>query len=200
VHRLGSTRVLVTGGTSGIGAAVVERLREDGASVVLTGRDRARGDEVAHRTGSTFVAADVRDPAAVRGSVEAAAAALGGLDGVVLNAGVLHEGSLSETPDEAWDAVMDVNLMGPYRYALACLPHLRAAGGGSIVAVSSDAGAWVETAIGAYSVSKRALITLAQMLGTEAGKDGIRVNVVCRRLPRRHGARNVDVHLRPGRA
>ena len=97
----------------------------------------------------------------------------------MLNAGVLHEGSLAETPDEAWDTVLETNLVAPYRYALACLPHLRAAGGGAIVAISSDAGVWVEAAIGAYSVSKRALITLAQMLGTEAGKDGIRVNVVC---------------------
>jgi NAD(P)-dependent dehydrogenase (short-subunit alcohol dehydrogenase family) len=73
---------------------------------------------------------------------------------------------------------MDVNLFGPYRYTLACLPHLRAAGGGSVVAIASDAGVWVETAVGAYSVSKRALIVLAQMLGTEVGKDGIRVNLV----------------------
>ena len=85
----------------------------------------------------------------------------------------------AETTDGAWDAVLETNLISPYRYAVACLPHLRAAGGGAVVAISSDAGVWVETAIGAYSVSKRALITLAQMLGVEAGKDGIRVNVVC---------------------
>jgi NAD(P)-dependent dehydrogenase (short-subunit alcohol dehydrogenase family) len=179
VSRLEGRRVLVTGGTSGIGAAVVERLCADGAGVVFTGRDGARGDEVARRTGSAFVRADVRDTGAVAASVDTAVDVLGGLDGVVLNAGVLHEGPLSETPDDVWDAIMDVNLFGAYRYAVACLPHLRAGGGGSIVAISSDAGVWVETGVGAYSVSKRALITLAQMLGTEAGKDGIRVNVVC---------------------
>ena len=97
----------------------------------------------------------------------------------MLNAAVLHEGPLAETTDEVWDAILETNVLAPYRYALACLPHVRAAGGGSIVAMSSDAGVWVEPAVGAYSVSKRALITLAQMLGTEAGKDGIRVNVVC---------------------
>ena len=123
--------------------------------------------------------ADVRDAEDVAGVRAEAVEVLGGLDALVLNAGVLHEAALSETTDEAWDTVLETNLLGPYRYALACLPHLRAAGGGSIVVISSDAGVWVETAIGAYSVSKRALIMLAQMLGTEAGPDGIRVNAVC---------------------
>ena len=187
MSRLEGVRTLVTGGTSGIGEAVVERLRADGAEVVFTGRSEERGRAVAERTGGVFVEADVTDGDAVKRSVETAVEALGGLDAVVLNAGVLLEGSLAETTDEAWDSIMDVNVFGPYRYALACLPHLRAAGGGSIVALTSDAGVWVETSVGAYSVSKRALIVLAQMLGTEVGKDGIRVNLVC---PGRHGSRH----------
>jgi NAD(P)-dependent dehydrogenase (short-subunit alcohol dehydrogenase family) len=178
MSRLQEVRALVTGGTSGIGEAVVERLRADGAEVVFTGRSEERGRAVSERTGGVFVEADVTDGDAVKRSVEMAVEALGGLDAVVLNAGVLFEGSLAETTDDAWDSIMDVNVLGPYRYALACLPHLRAAGGGSIVALTSDAGVWVETSVGAYSVSKRALIVLAQMLGTEVGKDGIRVNLV----------------------
>jgi meso-butanediol dehydrogenase/(S,S)-butanediol dehydrogenase/diacetyl reductase len=176
---LGHVRTLVTGGTSGIGAAIVERLCGLGASVVFTGRDARRGAEVAAATSSEFVAADVRDPTAVRASVDAVVATLGGLDALVLNAGVIHEATLSETADEAWDAVMETNLVAPYRYAVACLPHLRSAGGGSLTLISSDAGVWPETAIGAYSVSKRALISLAQMLAVEAGPSGIRVNAVC---------------------
>jgi len=172
-------RVLVTGGTSGIGEAIVARACDEGAGVVFTGRDAGRGEAVARRAGATFVAADVRDGDAVRASVDSAVRELGGLDGVVLNAGVLHEAPLSETTDEAWDAVMETNLIGPYFYAVACLPHLRASGRGSVVAISSDAGVWVETAIGAYSVSKRALIWLAQMLAMEAGPHRIRVNAVC---------------------
>jgi NAD(P)-dependent dehydrogenase (short-subunit alcohol dehydrogenase family) len=177
--RLDGTRALVTGGTSGIGAAIVERLREEGAAVVFTGRDGRRGGEIARRTGSAFVRADVRDPGEVDASVREAVEVLGGLDAVVLNAGVLHEAPLSETSDEAWDAVMETNLMGPYRYAIACLPELRRAGGGSVVTMSSDAGVWPETAIGAYSVSKRALNCLTQMLAVEAGPAGIRANAVC---------------------
>jgi meso-butanediol dehydrogenase/(S,S)-butanediol dehydrogenase/diacetyl reductase len=134
---------------------------------------------VAARTGADFVRADVRDAAAVRSSVQAAVAKLGGLDALVTNAGVLHEAALSQTSDEAWDAVVETNLLGYMRYAVACLPHLRAAGGGSITMISSDAGVWGETSIAAYSVSKRAVNMLVQALAVEAGPHGIRVNAVC---------------------
>ena len=177
--RLEGIRALVTGGTSGIGASIVERFRAEGAAVVCTGRDETRGREVAARTGADFVHADARDSAAVRSSVTAAVAKLGGLDALVANAGVLHEAELSQTSDEAWDTVLETNLVGYYLYAVACLPHLRAAGGGSITMISSDAGVWGETAIGAYSVSKRAVNMLVQTLAVEAGPHGIRVNAVC---------------------
>ena len=165
-------RALVTGGTSGIGAAIVDRFRADGAAVVFTGRDETRGQEVAARTGASFVRADVRDADDVRASVQAAVASLGGLDALVVNAGVLHEAALSETTDEAWDSVIETNLLGPSLYAAA-------ARGGSITMISSDAGVWGETTIGAYSVSKRALNMLVQVLAVEAGPSGIRVNAVC---------------------
>ncbi len=177
--RLQGIRALVTGGTSGIGASIVERFRSEGAAVVCTGRDKARGREIADRLGVAFVRADVRDGAAVRDSVSAAVAELGGLDALVANAGVLHEAELSQTTDHEWDAVLETNLVGYLRYAVACLPHLRAAGGGSITMISSDAGVWGETAIAAYSVSKRAVNMLVQTLAVEAGPLGIRVNSVC---------------------
>jgi NAD(P)-dependent dehydrogenase (short-subunit alcohol dehydrogenase family) len=123
--RLEGLRALITGGTSGIGAAIVERFRSEGAEVVCTGRDDARGGEVAARTGARFVRADVRDAEAVRASVAAAVETLGGLDALVANAGVLHEAPLSETSDQDWDAVLETNLIGYYLYAVACLPHLR---------------------------------------------------------------------------
>ena len=177
--RLQGIRALVTGGTSGIGTEIVQRFACEGAAVVCTGRDAARGGRLASRTGAEFVAADVRDGAQVLAAVRAAVSILGGLDALVANAGVLHEAALSQTTDEAWDAVLQTNLVGYHRFAVACLPHLRAAGGGSITMVSSDAGVWGETAIGAYSVSKRAVNMLAQTLAVEAGPDGIRVNAVC---------------------
>lgn len=179
MSRLERVRALVTGGTSGIGAAIVERLRSDGAEVVFTGRDERRGYDVAERTGGSFVRADARDPDHVRASVRAAVHALDGLDALVANAGVIADGPLSETTDEEWDVVLETNLVAPYLYAVAVLPALRRAGGGSITAISSDAGIWGETTIGAYSVSKRALNMLVQTLAVEAGPHGIRVNAVC---------------------
>jgi NAD(P)-dependent dehydrogenase (short-subunit alcohol dehydrogenase family) len=171
-------RALVTGGTSGIGAAIVARLLADGAGVAFTGRDEERGREVSSR-GGTFIRADARNAEDVNSSVREAVDALGGLDVVVLNAGVNHDAPLSETTDDDWDAVIETNLVSPYRYAVACLPELRQTGGGAIVAVSSDAGVWAEVDIGAYSVSKRALNWLVQMLALEGGPEGIRVNAVC---------------------
>jgi len=179
VGRLQAVRALVTGGTSGIGASIVDRFRAEGAAVAFTGRDATRGEEVAARTGAAFVRADVRDGKDVGASVRAAVDALGGLDALVANAGVLHDSTLSETSDEAWDAVLETNLIGSYLYAVACLPALRASGGGSITMTSSDAGVWGETAIAAYSVSKRALNMLVQTLAVEAGPSGVRVNAVC---------------------
>ena len=177
--RLDGVRALVTGGTSGIGASIAERLRAEGAAVVLTGRNETRGRDIADRLGAEFVRADVRDGDAIRASVDEAVARHGGLDALVANAGVLHEASLSETSDETWDAVLETNLIGYYLYAVACLPHLRKAGGGSITMISSDAGVWGETAIGVYSVSKRAVNMLVKTLAVEAGPSGVRVNAVC---------------------
>jgi NAD(P)-dependent dehydrogenase (short-subunit alcohol dehydrogenase family) len=179
VPRLDQRRALVTGGTSGIGAAIVKRLLADGASVAFTGRSEARGTAVAEETGATFVRADARDADDVTRSLRETADALGGLDLLVLNAGVTCAAPLAETTDEAWDSLVETNLLAPYRYAREGLPLLRDAGGGAIVAVSSDAGVWAAPEVAAYSATKRALNCLVQMLAIETGPAGIHVNAVC---------------------
>jgi NAD(P)-dependent dehydrogenase (short-subunit alcohol dehydrogenase family) len=178
MSRHSDQRAFVTGGTSGIGEAVVTRLTADGARVVFTGRDAARGERVEQATGAEFVRADAVDPAALAASVDEAVVRFGGLEIAVLNAGVLCEAPLSATTDDQWDTVIATNLTAPFRYARALLPLL-AATQGSLVLVASDAGVWSETPIGAYSVSKRAAIMLARMLAVEAGPLGVRVNAVC---------------------
>jgi meso-butanediol dehydrogenase/(S,S)-butanediol dehydrogenase/diacetyl reductase len=178
MSRHADKRALVTGGTSGIGEAIVRRLSEEGARVVFTGRDEVRGARVASGTGAHFARADARDAGAVTASVDEAVSRLGGLDIAVLNAGVLCEALLSETTDEQWDTVIATNFTSPFRYARATLAALRATQG-SMILVASDAGVWGETPIGAYSVSKRALIMLTRMLAVEAGPAGVRVNAVC---------------------
>ena len=171
-------RVLVTGGTSGIGSGIVEHLRHGGAHVVFTGRDHGRGSTLAQATGAAFVPADLRDSTVIGTMVEAAVDRLGGLDGLVLCAGVLHRARLSETSDDAWDEIIDLNVVAPFLVARACLRHLRA-GGGAIVAIASGTALWPEMELGAYSVSKRALLSMTQMLAVESAPHGVRVNSVC---------------------
>jgi NAD(P)-dependent dehydrogenase (short-subunit alcohol dehydrogenase family) len=172
-------RVLVTGGTSAIGRAIVERLTADGARVVFTGRDAERGAALAKATETTFVRADVREPDAIEIAVRDADEALDGLDGLVLGTGVLHEARVSETTDAAWDAVIETNLIAPYRFARACMPLLRVGDGGAIVAIASGTALWTEMELAAYSISKRALLWMTQMLAVEGAPHGVRVNAVC---------------------
>ena len=158
--------------------SIVERFRSEGAAVVCTGRNETRGCKVAARTGARFIRSDVREPEAVRAAVDTAVATLGGLDALVANAGVLHKARLSETTDVAWDAVLETNVVGYYLYAVACLPHLRQAGGGSITMISSDAGVCGErrsVQIGIQANGQHLVNTLA----VEAGPHGMRVNAVC---------------------
>ncbi|MCY4631654.1 MAG: SDR family oxidoreductase [bacterium] len=171
-------RVLVAGGTGAIGGAVVELLRHDGAEVFLTGRNRERAEALAQQTGARFVAGDVREPGAVDAIVAEALATLGGLDGLVLAAGVLHRAPLPETTDAAWDAVIETNVVAPFLFARACLDAL-SDGGGAIVAIASGAADWPEAELGAYSVSKRALLWMTRMLAVEGATRGVRANAVC---------------------
>ena len=200
-------RVLVTGGTSGIGSGIVEHLCGAGARVVFTGRDRARGSSLAQSTGASFTAADLRDSAAINAMVEGAvnSSALGGLDGLVLCAGVSHPSRLSETSDDQWDEIIDVNVVAPFLVARACLPHLRV--GGAIVSIASGTALWPELELGAYSVSKRALLSMTQMLAVENGPHGVAVSAVCpgdteagmSSLVNGLGARGRSVHGLPGK-
>src|SRR5439155_4450549 len=104
--RLDGARSLVTGGTSGIGTALVERLVEDGARVVFTGRDATRGAAVADRIGATFLRADAAEEAKVNPSVDRAVAHLGGLDALVCDAGVIADGTISQTSLEDWQTLL----------------------------------------------------------------------------------------------
>ncbi|MCY3806247.1 MAG: SDR family oxidoreductase [bacterium] len=171
-------RVLVTGGTGAIGGAVVERLRAEGAELAFSGRNLTRGTELAGRTGATFVPGDVRESGAVSAIVAEALGVLGGLDGLVLATGVLHRSPLSETTDAAWDALIETNVVAPVLFARACLDAL-SDGGGAIVAIASGVADWPEAELGAYSVSKRALLWMTRMLAVEGASRGVRANAVC---------------------
>ena len=172
---------LITGGTSGLGRAIAHAFLREGASVVVTGRDATLGSEAEADLGASgrahFLRADAAEPAEIDASVDAAVAALGGLDVLVNNAGVGVLGRILETPLIDFDHVMDVNVRGYVRYAQRCFPHLEARGG-NMIHVGSDAGVLGEVGIGAYSVSKAAVHMLSSMLSIEGGRRGVRSNVI----------------------
>ena len=173
---------LVTGGTTGLGFAIARRFLEEGAAVVLTGRDAALGEgaerELAPLGAVRFLPADAADPDQVRASVDEAVGLLGGLDILVNNAGVGVTAGVLETPLDSYDRVMDVNVRGAFVYAQAAFPHLEARGG-AMLHIASDAGVMGEVEIGVYSVSKAALIMLSNMLAIEGGRRGVRSNALC---------------------
>jgi NAD(P)-dependent dehydrogenase (short-subunit alcohol dehydrogenase family) len=172
-------RVLLTGATSAIGVSIAEHLRRDGARIALTGPADEHNQALADRADVVLLDVDERDPKQVRESVCAAVDRLGGLDALVIATGVMCKGPLAETPDADWDELLETNVFAPFAYATECLPALRDAGGGSIVIVSSAAALWPDTGAGAYAVTKRSLVMLAEMLAMEGARHGVRVNSVC---------------------
>jgi NAD(P)-dependent dehydrogenase (short-subunit alcohol dehydrogenase family) len=171
---------LITGGTAGIGLAIAERLARDGARVVVTGRDEARGRAAEERlgAGARFVAADAADEDDVERSVGAALATTGRLDVLVNNAGIALFERLVDTPVAEFDRLMSANVRSGFLYARACMPALTETRG-SMVHIASDAGLRGEQAIGAYSVTKAAMIMLSKMLALDGAAAGVRSNCVC---------------------
>jgi len=172
-----SRAVIVTGGGTGIGAAVARRLARDGASVVLVGRRRDPIERVAAATGQTFVVADASTEEGVERIVAATVDAHGGIDGLVLNAGVMLPGTVAEASVDDWRATLDVNLTGPFLLARAALPQLLERQG-SVVSVASIAALRAGPGMAAYCASKAGLVLLTQCLAVEQGAAGLRANVV----------------------
>ncbi|MFI9844035.1 SDR family NAD(P)-dependent oxidoreductase [Nonomuraea sp. NPDC051941] len=167
---------LVTGGSMGIGRAVVDRLADGGASVVFCGVDKDAALDTDRVTG---VVADVRRAGDMRDLVDLAVTRYGGLDVVVTCAGVQRYGTVEDTPEEVWDEVLDINLKGVYLTCKAAVPKLRARGGGSIVIMSSVQAFSSQAQVAAYTASKAALNGLTRAMALDHAADGIRVNVVC---------------------
>jgi meso-butanediol dehydrogenase / (S,S)-butanediol dehydrogenase / diacetyl reductase len=168
--RLTGQVALVTGGGTGIGAAVARLLAQEGASVVITGRRAERLEAVAAETGAATVRGDVRRLEDVRAAVATAVERFGGLDVVVANAG-------TESVD--WDTALGVHLTGTQQTCSEALPHLIARGGGSIVIVSSVSGLVASPGDSAYATTKGGLVMLARSLAVTYGPQGVRVNALC---------------------
>ncbi|SEG80177.1 NAD(P)-dependent dehydrogenase, short-chain alcohol dehydrogenase family [Nonomuraea solani] len=167
---------LVTGGSMGIGRAVVDRLAADGASVVFCGVDKDAELDSERVLGRI---ADVRRAGEMRALADLAVERFGGLDIVVTCAGVQRYGTVEDTPEDVWDEVLDINLKGVYLACQAAIPKLRARGGGSIVIMSSVQAFSSQAQVAAYTASKAALNGLTRAMALDHAADGIRVNVVC---------------------
>ncbi|MBS1692664.1 MAG: SDR family oxidoreductase [Actinobacteria bacterium] len=170
--------VLVTGGGTGIGAAVTRRLAGAGDRVVICGRRAEPLQQVADSTGALAVVADVSQPAGVATVVAETIAAYGRLDGLVLNHGIIRTGQVAELTPEDWEDTLRVNLTGPFLLVRAVLPHLLQARG-AVVAVASVAALRASEGMAAYSASKAGLLLLTQSLAVDHGPDGLRANAVC---------------------
>jgi 3-oxoacyl-[acyl-carrier protein] reductase len=175
-------RALITGGSRGIGFAVADGLAAEGAAVGLIARDPDGLTGAAHRLERhgvpvTTAAADVTDTPALAEAVAAIAAALGGLDHLVANAGGTVGGNLGDSRPGDFTATFALNAGHAAELLRAGVPHLRAAGGGSCVIISSITGMRPAPRT-AYAVAKAAEIHLAATAAAEVAADGIRVNAV----------------------
>ncbi len=164
---------LVTGAAGGIGASLVQRLRAAGTKVAVADRSVDRIEAETHLPG------DLLDPAYADGLPAKAAQALGSLDIVVNNAGVITRGTVAETSDEDWALSLGVNVEAPFRICRAAIPIMAAAGGGAIVNTASCWGLRPGPDHAVYCMTKAAIASLTQCMGQDHAHQGIRINAVC---------------------
>jgi NAD(P)-dependent dehydrogenase (short-subunit alcohol dehydrogenase family) len=178
---------LVVGGTSGMGFAAAEALAADGAHVVVTGRDRNRADAAVARLTAAYdapvtaVVGDVSRPGEAERVVAVAADAVGGLAGVAVTTGTsmrVHSSPDAST-DEIWAEAYDDVLMGTVRTVRAAVPHLQAAGGGTIVTTSAYSIHAYHPARLPYLTMKSGIAAFTKTIAKAYGPDGIRANCVC---------------------
>lgn len=179
-YRFEGKVAIVTGGARGQGEQIVRLLAGEGCSVVLGDVLEQEGAAVAGELGESvvFTRLDVTDPAEWAKAVALATSVFGGLDVLVNNAGIYRRQLLEDETVADIDAVIHVNLHGPFLGIQAAIPAMRARGGGSIVNVSSLAGTTSYPAHGAYSMSKWALRGLTRTAAIELAPSNIRVNAV----------------------
>jgi NAD(P)-dependent dehydrogenase (short-subunit alcohol dehydrogenase family) len=170
---------LVTGSTAGIGLETARLLAEEGARVVVTGRDEERVERARADVGAVLgVATDLADPTAPAALVERVAKELGPVEVLVNNVGVAYQRSFEELEDSDWEELWQLNVMSYVRAIRAVLPSMQEAGAGAIVNVSSTAGKRPSGGMPDYSVTKAAVLSLSRLVADLYAGHGIRCNAV----------------------
>ncbi|HAA46798.1 MAG: 3-hydroxybutyrate dehydrogenase [Halomonas sp. 54_146] len=169
---------LVTGTSSGIGAAVVEHFCQLGHQVLAVDFNPA-GKAIAEKAGAAFFEADLTDPEACRAAVADAVKRFGGVDILVNNAGIQHVASIETFPEEKWRQIMDLMLTAPFLLTQAAWPHMREKGWGRIINVASIHAQVASPGKAAYISAKHGMIGLTKTAALEGGEQGITANAVC---------------------
>lgn len=170
--------VIITGGGTGIGAAIAWRMLAEGANVTLVGRRLEPLQEIAQGDNVLAIAADAADTKAFRGVVEQATARFGGIDILVANAGGHGVGPTLTMTDETWAAAARGNLDTAFVSSRECLPQLISRKG-NIVVISSIAGLFAGPDAAGYVTMKHALIGFGKSLARDYGRKGVRTNIIC---------------------
>jgi dehydrogenase/reductase SDR family member 4 len=181
---------IVTGGSKGIGRAIALTLAEHGADLAIAARGRDALEKTRaeiEMTGQRCIAlsADMADEEEWKRLVDETIAAFGGVDVMINNAATAAAyGPIARTDSASWDRVMKVNLKAPFVLSSLCRPSMKSRGGGSVIHITSNEGLRPSFGLGVYSVSKGALVTLAQVCAKEWARDKIRVNCIAPGLVR----------------
>lgn len=177
--RLKDRRILITGAGSGIGKKTAEVFASEGAQLALLDRNIEKFSAIVKDFDAHVYEADVSDEESVSLAVEQAASAMGGIDGVVNAAGIMHRGYVDEVDATAWRRIIDVNLTGTYIVVRSCLPWLKKSNNSTIVNIGSGQALLPNSpARTAYAASKGGVVNLTRALAAELAP-GVRVNSVC---------------------
>ncbi|MHA3724712.1 SDR family NAD(P)-dependent oxidoreductase [Leucobacter sp. HY1910] len=177
--------VVITGGGTGIGAAIAERYVSEGARVVIVGRRPGPLEETAARTGATPIVADAADGASARAAVAQVIEKFGRIDVLVANAGGHGFSAVGDTSDDDWESSIKANLSTAFVMTREALPELRrsaaenGSAGSQIVIVSSLAGLFAGPSVAGYTVGKHALVGLTRSLARDYSRLGVRTNAIC---------------------